>query len=477
MPTIKEAIEKLNQTSIEAITVKLAALSNITQEAEVNRAASQLRADLKTLLDSANHALSAVIENHSKNDVSLFMLEDDNMADVIFLSSGIGFGKKWLIEYVKSYGYKSPFDRQPFSEEDKRTIFAATGIALSYPELPQYDERIDLTEQALAVIEDSDSYVILGEPSDEESEPSTIYNAAPLFEAPSFNSQRIIDRLRVFNGQLALLRPEDPALYDYPALFLCTYSDVQLVELVALSVNVRQEILLMPSVILRWIELGASFSVICELNSRLRLYMYNHNDSTKRFLNEGISFLEFAELTPTTLDLIFTFSSEIILLKRNENISFEMLSRMSKYAFLTIFNGQGTIAQKAELIRACQPVAIINDIITLESNEILQSTIRELWKNTRSDNVGLFVSKTLAETTYRNIQKTYRDQTLSYKDRAFSVISLINNFVITESDEHNTFRIALINKFKNIESLTRDFIQLTRTNYTDSREQVTLTIQ
>ncbi len=164
MPTILEAIQKFDAirptiqeraiaTRVSLISQQLQALIDVIDENEVPRKISTLRNELfelssyVILSEAIQCALQALSAKSPKNDIDLYKIHDDD--ETIFLTTGYVFGKEWLTKYIQTKGYENPFNRQPFSDQDKNIISAATGLALNYHPSHQHDERLDLTIQAL----------------------------------------------------------------------------------------------------------------------------------------------------------------------------------------------------------------------------------------------------------------------------------------------------------------------------------------
>ena len=208
-----------------------------------------------------------------------------------------------------------------------------------------------------------------------------------------------------------------------------------------------------------------ALSVIVGLDSDTRAMMSSYSSQVVNLLDAGVPFQVITTLTPEICEIIFLHVSKIIILKNEMNISFEMFSCISAERLKIILaNSELTIAQKAELIKSCQPTEIINATVALENNGQLQSTIRTLWKETRRDNVsGLFSAKTSAEITYRAIQKICNEKIPS-RDRACAILLLIRDFAKSENNQQQPFAVALKNKFLNIESLSERSIEIAR-NY------------
>lgn len=123
-------------------------------------AATMNSADIKTgelsLHDIAYNALvffASLYPINPTDAISQNTIDDTNLADRVFLSTGYWFNKNTLTELVQRKGFarlKDPWNNLPFNERDKKTISEATNIPLEY-EPPRAAEETDpLTAMLLA---------------------------------------------------------------------------------------------------------------------------------------------------------------------------------------------------------------------------------------------------------------------------------------------------------------------------------------
>lgn len=116
-------------------------------------------------------------------------------------------------------------------------------------------------------------------------------------------------------------------------------------------------------------------------------------------------------------------------------------------SYLSILESEFHIGKSMKNNTAAESQKIISNIIKLDSDGLLQSTIRTLWKETRSSNISprFTCGKTDAEIMYRAIQEIYTKDA-STAERALSILSLIQKFITSTYNQHHPFAVALQSK-------------------------------
>ncbi|MCX7116115.1 MAG: hypothetical protein NTW08_09460 [Gammaproteobacteria bacterium] len=164
MPTIQEAIENFT-THLDAmanrlisISTHLEELATLTDKTKAFEQASTLRKQLLILLPNAilsetvTYTLLALCEKYPENSSTIgsYMADDKSKDNLLCLTEGYAFGKKWLAQYISSSGYINPVNRKSFSDLDKSIISVATGIPFHYKPPHPPNDRPELTINASA---------------------------------------------------------------------------------------------------------------------------------------------------------------------------------------------------------------------------------------------------------------------------------------------------------------------------------------
>jgi hypothetical protein len=107
--------------------------------------------------------------------------------------------------------------------------------------------------------------------------------------------------------------------------------------------------------------------------------------------------------------------------------------------------------QRMQNARRERPELPITDpleaLIKLDNDGLLYGITRELWKETKGRNFLCFCTTDPdSESAYRMIQTLYREQPSS-RQRTICVIACLQDFAMKKSNQHNSFAVALKNKF------------------------------
>lgn len=117
---------------------------------------TDIKAGELSLCDIAYDALVFFANLHPINPtdaISQNTIDDTNLADRVFLSTGYWYDKNTLTELVERKGFaqlKNPWDNLPFNARDQKTISEATNIPLEYEPHRAAEEIDPLTAMLLA---------------------------------------------------------------------------------------------------------------------------------------------------------------------------------------------------------------------------------------------------------------------------------------------------------------------------------------
>lgn len=244
-------------------------------------------------------------------------------------------------------------------------------------------------------------------------------------------------------------------------------SGISLSEIEALTPEIRKEIF-NSECSLHTLVKYISIAELAALPRDVRndFYAAQYYNIEKLIRGRVISSTQLASLDRDLRISVLTYPDPVIRMMQEKNISIELLSNIrSEKLNVILKNAQLSVDQQAAAIQEFQPAVILEHIIKSDQNGSLKIAIRDLWKETRSDNVKLF-SKTEAEITYRAIQKLFVGQPAS-RERAISALSLMLEFAMRDNNKGQPFASALKNKF-NLDAIPLDYVASLRSHSQDS---------
>lgn len=239
--------------------------------------------------------------------------------------------------------------------------------------------------------------------------------------------------------------------------------------------NIMYKIILINiEIVIQVMRYGIRFSELTALDPDKLLYVLRARDRIIRYLNEtSSSFSDLMKLNLDQLNLVVRCSRGHELVK-DYSISLSMLASLSLSALSRVLNFKcdhhnlstqlrdgmwhSSLAKPIDLalklIHSSQPDSPLMRQMMQMGGEKVQSTIRQIWKETREHNVtrnsNFFYcsnEKSYPEKTYREIQKIFTNTELSEQDKISSVIESIVLFVGNSKGTEQPFALALENKF------------------------------
>lgn len=247
-------------------------------------------------------------------------------------------------------------------------------------------------------------------------------------------------------------------------LYQMIAAGVLIEDLVGLPSDVRTQIISKGQGIydkLEWVSLEALASLRSDVREDILTCDYSSIRALSSGSNPAIPLAQLDELNRDLRKLLIWGSGDVVKLIKEKDVSIKMLVDISYTKLQSILvDRNSTIDQKAELVKKFQPKLIVESIVKLDSDGLLQSIIRGLWKETRSANVITMCGQTEAEHAYRAIQTIFEKQPAS-NERALSVLSRMHEFVMKQDNQEQPFAVALKNKF-NLDAMLPEYIASAR---------------
>lgn len=218
-------------------------------------------------------------------------------------------------------------------------------------------------------------------------------------------------------------------------------------------------------VVIYVMDCGIELSELTALEPDKLFYVLSDKDRVTSYLRDTSTlFFDLMLLNIDQLGLVL-ISERGHDLVRNHHISIQMLANLSSGTLARVLNFKSDYHSKGgssvipidlavSLIRLSQPDSLLmQQMLQMEREGVLKSTIRQLWKDTRQHNVtrnSIFLCCTrepsYPERTYREIQKTF-DSAQSAQDKVSYLIELIVLFAGNLKETQQPFAVALDKTF------------------------------